>query len=116
MIRRVMSLTVTKMFEFYFLESNKTGVSKMSLREQVERSVREEGAKRDWDPSIKSSIKQTDEDKIASRLAAEVLRDNAKLKGIHSNHSIKKILEREAKKQLMEFKPPVISTVKAKEL
>ena len=29
----------------------------MSLREQVERSVREEGDKRDWDPSIKSSVK-----------------------------------------------------------
>ena len=61
----------------------------MSLREQVERSVRAEGDKRDWDPSVKSSVKHTAEDKIASRLAAEVLKDNTRLKGIHSHHSIK---------------------------
>ena len=70
----------------------------MSLREQVERSVREEGEKRDWDPSVKSSVKHTTEDKIASRLAAEIMKDNAKLKGIHSHHSIKKILENEARR------------------
>lgn len=96
MIRRVMFLTVS--FVIYPLESNKTGMSKMSLREQVERSVREQEGQRDWDPSVKSSVKHTAEDKIASRLAAEVLKDNVKLKGIHSHHSIKKILEREAKK------------------
>lgn len=30
-----------------------------------------------------------------------MLRDNAKLRGVHSGASIKKILEREAKKQLL---------------
>ena len=76
-----------------FLESNKTGASKMSLREQVERSIKEQGDKRDWDPSVKSSQKQTAEDRLASKLAQEVLKDNTKLRGIHSHHSIKKILE-----------------------
>ena len=45
--------------------------------------------------------KQTAEERIASKIAAEVLRDNAKLRGVHSGASIKKMLEREAKKQLL---------------
>jgi hypothetical protein len=32
----------------------------------------------------------------------EVLRDNAKLRAVHSGNSIKQLLEREAKKQLIE--------------
>mmetsp|Transcript_12885 Transcript_12885/g.19972 ORF Transcript_12885/g.19972 Transcript_12885/m.19972 type:complete len:89 (+) Transcript_12885:1000-1266(+) len=43
----------------------------------------------------------TAEDRIASKIANEVLRDNAKLRGVHSNASIKNILEKEAKKQLL---------------
>jgi hypothetical protein len=38
---------------------------------------------------------------MASKIASEILKDNAKLKNIHSNTSMKKILEKEAKKQLM---------------
>jgi len=38
---------------------------------------------------------------VAAKIASEVLRDNAKLRGIHSGASIKKMLEREAKKQLL---------------
>jgi hypothetical protein len=40
----------------------------------------------------------TAEDRVASKIANEVLKDNAKLRGIHSGASIKKILEKEAKK------------------
>ena len=40
----------------------------------------------------------TAEDRIASKIANEVLKDNVKLRGVHSNQSIKKILEKEAKK------------------
>jgi hypothetical protein len=76
----------------------------------------------DWDPSIKSEKpKFSAEDKVAARLANEILKDNAKLRGVHSNHSIKKILEKEAKRQLMmgagagEYKGPVVSIVKDKE-
>jgi hypothetical protein len=35
---------------------------------------------------------------MASKIAAEVLKDNAKLRGVHSKDSIKMILEREALK------------------
>lgn len=48
-----------------------------------------------------------------------MLRDNAKLRGIHSANSIKKLLEKEAKKQLMDnagYKGPVVSVIKEKEL
>ena len=62
--------------------------------------------------------KQTAEERIASKIAAEVLRDNAKLRGVHSGASIKKMLEREAKKQLLAdqggYQPPVISTIQTK--
>ena len=46
--------------------------------------MKEEGNK-NWDPSVKSEQKMSTEDRVAARLANEVLRDNAKLKGIHSN-------------------------------
>lgn len=38
------------------------------------------------------------EDRVAARIANEVLKDNSKLRGVHSNASIKKILEKEAKR------------------
>ena len=60
-------------------------MSKKSLRSEVAKAVKEEGNK-NWDPSVKSEAnKQSTEDRVAARLANEVLRDNAKLKGIHSN-------------------------------
>lgn len=37
---------------------------------------------------------------MASKIAAEVLKDNSKLRGVHSKESIKKILEKEALKQM----------------
>ena len=90
-------------------KSAKTGLSKGSLRQQVEKAIQEEG-KPEWDASAKSEKKYTTEDKVALRLANEVLRDNAKLRGVHSNQSIQKLLMKEAKKQLMatEYKGPVI--------
>jgi hypothetical protein len=45
-----------------------------------------------------------------------VLRDNAKLRGVHSGASIKRILEKEAKKQLLleqgggAYDGPIVST------
>jgi len=52
-------------------------------------------------------------------LAKEVLRDNAKLRGVHSESSIKKLLEKEAKKALLAnegYKGPVVSVIKEKEV
>jgi len=51
-----------------------------------------------WSTASKKEQAATTEDRIASKIAAEVLRDNQKLKGVHSGASIKKILEKEAKK------------------
>ena len=57
---------------------------------------------------------------MATKIAAEVLRDNAKLRGIHSNNSIKVILEKEAKKQMAiaaaggEYTGPVIAVTNEK--
>lgn len=45
---------------------------------------------------------------MASKIAMEILRDNTKLKGIHSKQSMMKILEKEALKQMQ---GPVISTI-----
>ena len=45
-------------------------------------TIKEEGTKQDWDPSVKSENKF--EDKLAQRLASEVLKENTKLRGIHS--------------------------------
>ena len=96
--------------------SQKTGMSKKSLRSQVQQAIQEQGLP-EWDPSVKSEKKMTTEDRIAAKLAAEVLKDNVKLRGVHSNNSIKQILEKEAKKQLMaEYKGPVVSVIKEKEL
>lgn len=60
----------------------------------------------------------TTEERVANRLANEVLRDNAKLRGVHSNQSIQKLLMKEAKRQLLQddYKGPVIQVIKEKEL
>ena len=99
--------------------SSKTGASKKSLRSQVLEAIQEEGQKKpDWDATTKGD-KETTEDRIARKLAKEVLRDNAKLRGVHSESSIKKLLEKEAKKALLAnegYKGPVVSVIKEKEV
>jgi len=46
--------------------------------------MKEEG-KPEWDPSVKSEKKGPSvEDKVASQIAMEILRDNQKLRGVHS--------------------------------
>lgn len=55
--------------------------------------------KSQWDRTTTTSKRDgTTEEKLASKIANEVLRDNAKLRGVHSGASIKAILEKEAKK------------------
>ena len=55
--------------------------------------------KKEWDASTTASQKGlNEEDKIAAKIAAEVLKDNAKLRAVHSGQSIKQLLEREAKR------------------
>lgn len=88
------------------LETNRSArsnASKASFRSQVaaEKAKRAQ-EKPEWDRStVASDKKQTVEDKVASRIAGDILANNQKIKGVHSNQSIKKLLEREAKRQLL---------------
>lgn len=78
----------------------------MSLRSRVEsQKQRNENSKQEWDRTTTTSqrggVKPTVEEKMASQIAREMLMENQKLRGIHSNVSIKKIIEKEAKRQLL---------------
>jgi len=61
----------------------------------------------------------TVEDKVATRIAMEVLKDNKKLGGVHSAQSIQKLLQKEAKKLIAAdggvYNPPIIAVTKDKE-
>ena len=84
---------------------------------RVSEAKRKEAEERpEWNQSVTSERnKPSAEDRIATKIASEVLRDNAKLRGIHSGASIKLILEKEAKKQMAiaanggEYTGPVIA-------
>ena len=74
--------------------------------------------KPEWDSSTVASKKEKPslEDRMASKIAADILKDNHKLKGVHSNMSMKKILEKEALKQLLaegggSYQTPVVATL-----
>ena len=83
----------------FLLESTLSKASKMSYSQRVSEAKKKEASeKKDWDASTTGEKRVSAEDKIASKIANEVLRDNAKLRAIHSGPSIKKLLEREAKK------------------
>ena len=105
------------------LESHASGASKQSFQSRVSEAKRREAEhKADWNKSTTSEKqKLSAEDRIASKIASEVLRDNAKLRAIHSGNSIKKILEQEAKRQMAlaaarggEYTGPLISRIDAK--
>lgn len=79
-------------------QSHKSNASKASYMSRVSEAKRKEAAdKPDWDAST-TGEKRTVEDRMASKIAQEVLRDNPKIRGVHSGASIKKLLEKEAKK------------------
>ena len=65
--------------------------------------AKEERSKQDFDAGSLTSEQRNKkaEDRMAAKIAAEVLKDNQKLRGVHSKESIKKILEKEALKQNM---------------
>ena len=87
-----------------------------SLADTVkEMNDKQKEGKADWDKSVKGAEKLTVEDKAAIQIADQVLQNAPHLKGIHSKTSIRKILEREAKAQLMSKEPPKIVTVKSYE-
>ena len=84
--------------------SGASQASKASFKSRVTaEKKRQQDEVSEWDKSMTSEQrnKQSAEDRVANRIASEVLKDNAKLRGVHSGASIKKILEKEAKKQLL---------------
>lgn len=94
--------------------SKKSNASYMSRVSEAKR--REAAEKPEWNGSVTSESKRLSvEDKIATKIASEVLRDNAKLRGVHSKESIKHLLEREAKRQMAmaakggEYTGPVVA-------
>lgn len=71
------------------------------MRQRVAAQKKKDADNAEWDRSTVASERRgemTVEDKMAAKIAREVLADNQKLKGVHSNQSMKKILEREAKR------------------
>ena len=87
---------------------------------RVSEAKRQEATqKADWDAST-TGEKRTAEDRMASKIAQEVLRDNPKIRQVHSGASIKMLLEKEAKKQMLlaakggEYKGPLISRIEEK--
>ena len=75
----------------------------MSMRSRVNDEKKKiEAQMPDWDRSTTTSKKgdgkQTVEDRVAAQIATEMLKENKKLRGIHSNVSMKKIIEKEAKR------------------
>uniref|UniRef100_A0A7S3FYT3 Uncharacterized protein n=1 Tax=Strombidium rassoulzadegani TaxID=1082188 RepID=A0A7S3FYT3_9SPIT len=89
------------------------------MKSQVDQEVKKmEGSKGEWDRSTVASErqKQSVEEKVATRIANDILKDNQKLRGVHSNQSIKKILINEAKRQLLKeygdsYNPPVMAKI-----
>lgn len=73
--------------------------SNTSYMERISQAKKEAEQKPEWDKSVTSEKRNANiEDRMASKIAMEVLRDNAKLRAVHSGNSIKHLLEREAKK------------------
>jgi beta-phosphoglucomutase-like phosphatase (HAD superfamily) len=66
--------------------------------------AKEKAEKADWDgTSINSEARHKKaEDRMAAKIATEVLSNNPKLRGVHSKESIKKILEKEAIRQMQQ--------------
>ena len=87
-------------FLIIFIESGASNASKVSYQSRVEAVKKEQAAKKpEWDATTTASQRNMHaEDRIAAKIASEVLRDNAKLRAVHSGNSIKQLLEREAKR------------------
>ena len=109
----------SSVYSYKSFKSNKSKVSQYSLKEQVKaEKAKADQEKAEWDRSTVASEqgKKSFEDRVAAKIASEVLKDNQKLRGVHSKESMKKILVQEAKRQLLqeigsEYKPPIMSKV-----
>ena len=98
-------------------------MSQKSLREEVMDKIREEQKDKpvEWDSSTQAGNERIKdpEQMLASRLANEILEQNPQFKNVHSKMSMKGLLEKEAKKQLLEqggaYQGPKVATHKEHE-
>lgn len=103
-------------------ESQASKASKASFQSRMTEARKKEAAEKpEWNASTTSERNRPSaEDRMASKIAQEVLRDNAKLRQIHSGNSIKVLLEKEAKRQMAiaakggEYTGPVIARIQEK--
>jgi hypothetical protein len=100
-----------------------TGKSRMSKKSEIMNDLKkEEEKKEDWDTSTQAEKRKPSlEEKLASKLADQILESNPNLKGIHSKTSMKKMLEKEAARQLIEtdgggYQGPKVSILKDHEM
>ena len=98
--------------------SQVSGASKASFSSRVKEAKKREMEERpEWNQSTTSERKKPSaEDRMAAQIASEVLKDNAKLRAVHSKDSIKAILEKEAKRQMKiadggSYPHPVVSRI-----
>ena len=73
--------------------SKKSHASRMSYKSRLaDEKSKQSQQKSEWNDSVSMTSSKRDmnaEDRLARKIANEVLRDNAKLRGIHSEQSIK---------------------------
>ena len=103
-------------------KSGISGKSKRSIKSEIMNELEREERKDDWDSStIAEKKKQTIEEKLASKLADQIMELNPNLKGIHSKTSMKRMLEKEAARQLIEndrgdYQGPKVAVIKDREM
>eukprot|EP00357_Protocruzia_adherens_P012552 CAMPEP_0115011858 /NCGR_PEP_ID=MMETSP0216-20121206/24334_1 /TAXON_ID=223996 /ORGANISM="Protocruzia adherens, Strain Boccale" /LENGTH=441 /DNA_ID=CAMNT_0002380689 /DNA_START=32 /DNA_END=1357 /DNA_ORIENTATION=+ len=126
--REVKSSGVEKADTESLFSATESAASRIS-EARARRKAREEAKKGDdaaseagWDKSSKVArdFKAGDEDRLAREIANEVLQSRQSLRGVHSNQSIRKLLEKEAKKQIQDSMnghvyEPKINVIKEKE-
>jgi hypothetical protein len=102
-----------------------TGRSNISKKSEIMNQIQREEMehKENWDSSTvgEKKKKPTAEEKLASRLADQIMEANPNLKNVHSKTSMKKMLEAEAAKQLGTtgggvYQGPKVATVKDHEM
>lgn len=95
--------------------SNGSKKSVQSIKSQIREERKIDDKASDWDGSTTGKKQIGVEERIAKLVADEILKNNPNLRSVHSNNSIRKLLEREAAKMVEDdtMRPnPVIATTK----
>ncbi|KRX04008.1 hypothetical protein PPERSA_12455 [Pseudocohnilembus persalinus] len=81
------------------MQSHQSRSSIASIKENITKKHRAQQDK-DWDKSTTNGEKVTIEQRLVKHIADEILRNNRFLRNIHSNSSLRALLENEAQRQL----------------